>query len=182
VHGVIFASLGDYLAARLGAQAAAALFEGEPDYLLSESYPDERLVALLGRAARETGQAEGELLRDFGAFTAQQTFARLYPAHFSLAGGTRAFLLGVETYIHELVRATMPTARPPRLTVRENGSDGVEITYSSPRRLCHLLIGLTEGTGRHYGENVELTETACMLRGDPDCRFDVRITPSSRAA
>jgi heme-NO-binding protein len=182
VHGLIFASLGDYLAARLGADTAAALLAGEPAYLLSESYPDERLVALVKRAARESGQEEPELLRDFGAFTAEQTFARLYPAYFSIAGGTRAFLLGVETYIHELVRATMPSARPPRLTVRENGSDGVEITYSSPRRLCHLLVGLTEGTGRHYGENVELTETACMLRGDPACRFDVRISPASPAA
>jgi Haem-NO-binding len=182
VHGVIFASLGDYLAARLGAQAAAALLDGEPDYLLTESYPDERLVALLERAARETGQGQPELLRDFGAFTAEQTFARLYPAHFALAGGTRAFLLGVETYIHELVRATMPTARPPQLKVRASGEDGVEITYTSPRRLCHLVVGLTEGTARHYGDDVEVTETACMLRGDPACLFDVRIRPASHAA
>jgi hypothetical protein len=181
VHGVIFASLGDYLAARLGAQAAAVLLDGEPDYLLTESYPDERLIALLERASRETGQGQPELLRDLGAFTAENTFARLFPAHFSLAGKTRPFLLGVETYIHELVRATMPNARPPRLTVRESGEDGVEITYSSPRRLCHLLIGLTEGTARHYGEEAELTETACMLRGDPACRFDVQIRPSSPA-
>lgn len=182
MHGVIFASFGDYLAARMEPEAAARVLEGEPAYLLSESYPDERLVALVGRAAQETGLEEAELLRDFGAFTAEQTFARLYPAQFALASGTRQFLLGVETYIHELVRATMPTARPPQLSVREAGPDGVEITYGSPRRLCHLLIGLTEGTARHYGEEVELTETACMLRGDPACRFDVAVRPASRAA
>jgi hypothetical protein len=182
VHGVIFASFGDYVAARLEPESAAAILDGEPAYLLSESYPDDRLVALVGRAAQVTGVAETELLRDFGAFTAEQTFARLYPAQFALAGGTRAFLLGVETYIHELVRATMPTARPPQLTVQEAGPDGVEIVYSSPRRLCHLLIGLTEGTARHYGEEVELTEFACMLRGDPACRFDVRVRPASHAA
>jgi hypothetical protein len=181
VHGVIFASFGDYLAARLTPEAAAAILDGEPAYLLSESYPDERFTALLDRASRVTGVAESELLRDFGAFTAEQTFARLYPAQFAHAGGTRAFLLGVENYIHELVRATMPSARPPQLTVREAGPDGVEIVYGSPRRLCRLLIGLTEGTARHYGEEVELTESACMLRGDPACRFDVRVRPASPA-
>jgi Haem-NO-binding len=182
VHGVIFASFGDYLAAGLEPEAANRVLEGEPAYLLSESYPDERLVAFVGRAAEETGLEEAELLRDFGAFTAEQTFVRLYPAQFALAGGTREFLLGVENYIHELVRATMPTARPPQLSVREAGPDSVEISYGSPRRLCHLLIGLTEGTASHYGEEVKLTETACMLRGHSACRFDVRIRPASRAA
>jgi Haem-NO-binding len=181
VHGLIFASFGDYLAARLEPGAAAAILDGEPAYLLSESYPDERLVELLGRAAQATGRGEAELLRDFGAFTAEQTFARLYPAQFAHAGGTRAFLLGVETYIHELVRATMPTARPPELTVREAGPEGVAIEYASPRRLCHLLIGLTEGTAGHYGEEVELVETACMHRGDASCLFDVRIRPARAA-
>lgn len=179
MHGVIFASFGDYLTTRLGRERAGSILEGEPPYLLSESYPDEQLGALVSRAAGEAGVNEPELLRDFGVFTAQQTFARLYPAQFAIAGGTRAFLLGVETYIHELVRATMPSARPPRLTVRENGADGVEIDYSSPRRLCHLLAGLTEGTARHYGERAELTETSCMHRGDPACRFEVRITSGS---
>ncbi len=182
MHGIIFASFGDYLAARLEPEAVTAILEGEPAYLLSESYPDEQLVGLLGRAARVTGTAEAELLREFGAFTAEQTFARLYPAQFALAGETRVFLLGVETYIHELVRATMPTAQPPQLTVSEAGPDGVEIVYSSPRRLCHLLVGLTEGTAAHYGEEVDLTESACMHRGDPACRFDVRIRPASRVA
>jgi hypothetical protein len=181
VHGVIFASFGDYLLARLGPETAAVILDGEPPYLLSESYADERLVGLVERAARESGVEERELLRDFGEFTAEQTFARLYPAQFAIAGGTRTFLLGVETYIHELVRATMPSARPPRLTVRESGPDAAEIDYSSPRRLCHLLIGLVEGTARHYGEQVELTETACMHRGDPACRFEVQVRPGRAA-
>lgn len=177
VHGVIFASFGDYLKARFGPETAEAVLAGEPAYLLSESYPDEQLVALVMHACEETGREEGELLRDAGCFTAEQTFARLYPAFFAVAGGTRAFLLSVETLIHELVRATIPNARPPRLTVTENGPDGVEIEYTSPRHLCHLLVGLVEGTARHYGERAEATETECMLRGDPACRFDVRIRP-----
>jgi hypothetical protein len=182
VHGVIFASFSDYLTTSLGRERAGSILAGEPPYLLSESYPDEQLGALVARAASETGLDESELLREFGVFTAEQTFARLYPAQFAIAGGTCAFLLGVETYIHELVRATMPSARPPRLTVREQGAGGVEIDYSSPRRLCHLLAGLTEGAARHYGERAELTETSCMHRGDSSCRFEVRISSGSPGA
>jgi Haem-NO-binding len=182
VHGVIFASVADYITARHGPEAAAALLEAEPSYLLSETYPDEQLVALVVRAAEHTGLKVSELLREIGSFTAAQTFARLYPAQFAIAGGTRQFLLGVETHIHELVRATLPSARPPQLTVTEDGPDAVTIDYSSPRRLCHLLIGLTEGTAEYYGEEVVLDEVQCMHRGDPACRFRVVVTPAPRAA
>jgi V4R domain len=74
------------------------------------------------------------------------------------------------------VRATIPNARPPELHVSEHGADGVTIDYSSPRQLCVLLRGLAEGTARHYGERAEIEEVTCMRRGDPGCRFEVRLS------
>ena len=43
VHGVIFASFGDYVAARFGPDVSRRLMEEEPIYLMSEAYEDERL-------------------------------------------------------------------------------------------------------------------------------------------
>ena len=74
VHGVIFASLGDYLEARLGAGEAAALFRDEPHYLLTESYPDERLVALLSRE-------HGLPSVDVRAYSVSREVLALVPAH-----------------------------------------------------------------------------------------------------
>jgi hypothetical protein len=182
VHGVIFASFVDYVAARHGSDVASELTAGEPVFLLSESYEDERLLALVTRASEATGIPAPDLVHEVGVFTAQQTFARLYPAFFAVAGGTRAFLLSVETVIHELVRATIPNARPPQLQVRPLGDEGVTVTYTSSRRLCALLAGLVEGTARHYGEKVQVDQTACMLRGDPACLFEIRVSPGTLAA
>jgi hypothetical protein len=109
-------------------------------------------------------------------FTAQRTFTRLYPAFFAISPNTRAFLLTVEARIHELVRATIPSATPPELHVSELGDDGVTISYTSPRRLCVLLRGLAEGTARHYGETATIDETTCMRRGDPACTFEIRFS------
>jgi len=122
-----------------------------------------------------------ELVREFGVFTGENTFPRLYPAYYAVAGATRAFLLSVETLIHELVRATIPNATPPRLVVRPLNEDGVRIDYASPRKLCVLLRGLVDGTARHYGEEAAMEETACMHRGDPACVFEIRFT-RARAA
>jgi hypothetical protein len=44
LHRVIFASFGDYVAARFGADEARALLDGESRHLMSDAYPDERLA------------------------------------------------------------------------------------------------------------------------------------------
>lgn len=182
MHGVIFASFVDYVAARHGSDVASEILSDQPVFRLSESYEDERLLALITGASDVTGTSERELVHEVGVFTAQQTFARLYPAFFAVAGGTRAFLLSVETIIHELGRATIPNASPPQLHAQPLGDDGVTISYTSQRRLCALLAGLVEGTARHYGEEVQIDQTDCMLRDDPACVFEIRVSPGKLAA
>jgi hypothetical protein len=172
MHGIIFASLHDYSRARLGPDITRDVFDGR-SYPMSETHPDGDFIELLERAARARRMPVDDVLRDFGVFTAEQTFPRLYPAFFEIARDTRTFLLGVEDRIHELVRATIPDARPPSLAVHPNGEHGVEILYSSPRRLCRLLEGLVLGTGQHYDEQVTVTQTDCMLDGAAACRFEV---------
>ena len=182
MHGVIFASFTDFVSARFGSERARALFRDEPVYLMSEAYDDERLFGLVERAATAIDVPVDDLVHEFGVFTAETTFARLYPAFFAIAGGARPFLLTIEERIHELVRATIPNARPPELHVSPWGEDGVRIAYTSPRHLCTLLRGLVQGTANHFGETAEIVESGCMRRGDPACLFDVRFSRLAPAA
>jgi Haem-NO-binding len=140
------------------------------------------LLALIARTAEATGRTVDEVVYGFGVFTGETTFTRLYPAFFAIAPSAREFLLTVETRIHELVRATIPHAEPPQLKVSELGTDGVAIDYSSPRQLCVLLRGLAAGTARHYRETATIDEVACMREGAPSCRFEIRLSRSSRGA
>ncbi|MBW3593040.1 MAG: heme NO-binding domain-containing protein [Actinobacteria bacterium] len=176
MHGVIFASFGDYVAARLGPATARRIMADEPLYLMSEAYDDARLFELIERVAREADLPETDVVHEFGIFAAETTFARLYPAFFAVAGSARGFMLTVEERIHELVRATIPNARPPQLGVVPLGADGVRVTYTSRRQLCVLLRGLVEGTARHYGSAAAIVETECMREGASACLFDVRFT------
>jgi hypothetical protein len=179
LHGVIFASFRDFATQAHGRELTETLFADEPAYLLSESYDDERFFGLVRRAAAATGVDQEELEVEFGVFTGETTFAGLYPAFFSVCASARDFLLSVESRIHELVRATVPNASPPQLLVTPLGEDGVEIRYSSPRRLCTLLRGLAEGTSHRFGETTDIVETECMRRGDVACRFEIRLSPRS---
>jgi hypothetical protein len=175
VHGLIFASFRDYLLTEHGSEIAHEVTAGEPQYTLSEAYPDEQFLALLEHACERTGIGRDDVLFDFGVFTAATTFARLYSVLFRLSPTARAFLLTVERPIHEVVRESMPEARPPELVVTDLGADGLEIVYTSPRRICAMLRGLVEGTGRVYEETIDLAEPECMHRGAPACRFELRF-------
>ena len=177
MHGVIFTSFRDYLSSVHGGTTAADVFTGEPLYLLSEAYDDERLFALVAKTSATTGLDADDIVHDFGVFTGERTFTRLYPAFFAIAPGTRSFLLTVETRIHELVRATIPNAAPPQLAIAGRDGNEVSISYTSPRQLCVLLQGLVEGTARHYGETAAIEEATCMRRGDHACTFHVSFRP-----
>jgi hypothetical protein len=45
---------------------------------------------------------------------------------------------------------------------------------TSAEPICHLYVGsLTEAVHWATGHQYEIMETACMAKGDPDCRFEV---------
>ena len=132
------------------------------------------MVPRAARPARGRGGRDGdETQRGFGAFAAQKTFAGLYPGYYAESGDTCTFLLGIEERIHELVRATIPGATPPKLHVQRLGEHGVLVSYTSRRGLCRLLEGLVHGTAEYYGERIELEELQCMHRGDAGCVYSV---------
>ena len=172
MHGLIFASLRDYTALRLGEEQAGELW-ADRVFETTEAYDDAWFAAQLDWLVAATGGSKDEVQRGFGSFAAQSTFAKLYPDYYEASAGTFAFLLGIEEKIHELVRATIPGAYPPKLHVQPLGEVGVLVSYTSERRLCRLLEGLVLGTAAHYGEKLVVEEIQCMHQGDPGCVFTV---------
>ena len=172
MHGLIFAGLRDYSVERLGEERAAALW-ADRVFAIDESYDDEWFVAQLERLAAATGESRPQVEGGFGIFAARRTFAGLYPEYYAASEDVFQFLLGIEEKIHELVRATIAGARPPRLHVQRLGGEGVLISYTSERNLCRLLEGLVRGTAEELGPPVDVEEVQCMLHGDPGCVFTV---------
>jgi hypothetical protein len=171
VHGLIFTSFIEFL----GQRAEAAARGGSRDtYEVSEAYPDQDFRDLVERASLATGLPHAQLLREFGVYAANVSFAELFPDYYARSPDTREFLLAVEDHIHELVRASIHGARPPRLNVRPLGERGVCITYTSERGLCALLEGLVAGTARYYGEDFEIEQIMCMHDGGLACTFLVQ--------
>jgi hypothetical protein len=176
VHGLILAGLRAYGVQRLGEEAAGRLWAGH-QYEPADAYADEEFVARMRDLEQATGDGPEELEQSFGFYTGLTTFAALYPDYYRENTGTLPFLHGIEARIHEVVRTTIRGAQPPKLHVRELGSDGVLISYTSGRGLCRLLEGLVHGVARHYGETMLVEELQCMRNGDPGCVFSVVRDP-----
>lgn len=172
MHGLIFAGLRDYTALRLGEEHTAEIWSDRA-FEITEAYDDNWFTAQLERLVSATGESMRDVQGGFGEFAAQQTFAGLYPEYYEESGDTFTFLLGIEEKIHDLVRATIRGAYPPKLHVRPLGDLGVLVSYTSARKLCALLEGLLRGTAAHYGDQVVIEEIQCMHRGDPGCVFSV---------
>lgn len=172
MHGLIFVSFLEFVGRRYGEHAQETGLGAT--YQVTESYADEHFNLLLERASTITGTPVAEITREFGVYAATVSFAALYPNYYAVSADTRSFLLAIEDRIHELVRATIPGAYPPRLNIRPLGVAGLCITYTSERGLCELVEGLVVGTSRHYGEAFDVEEAMCMKRGDLACVFLVQ--------
>jgi len=177
VHGVIFAELKKYVVANLGSPAWNSLLDAanltNKLYLPTAHYPDAEAAALVGAASRITGKDSEVLLEDFGAFIAPDLMA-MYKSLIKPDWKTLDVIEHTEGVIHTAVRLRNPGAAPPQLQIKRTGPNQLEIIYSSPRRMCAVGRGIIRGLAASFRDNVQVTEPACMTRGDKACRMLVQ--------
>lgn len=113
------------------------------------------------------------ILEDFGTFVVEPLLT-VYYAIVEPEWRTLDVLEHTERTIHTVVRRRNPGATPPALRTQRLSSSGVEIRYSSPRRMCAFARGLIGGIANDFNEAIEILEPACMLRGGSECVLLVR--------
>lgn len=178
MHGLIFFYIRKFadllvIGATSPAGTHSPVAASAANYLPSGVYPDEDATALLKEIAATTGTPLPELIGRFGEFLAPH-LVKIAAATIDPSWRTLDLIEHTESLIHTMVRADKPGASPPVLEALRAAPDEVHLVYSSRRRLCVLAAGLIRGMARHYGETVTITETSCMLRGDPFCSFVIR--------
>ena len=176
MHGLIFMELKKYVTAKFDLATWEKLQEraGQKHqlYLASTVYPDRDILTLVGVACEMTGLTANAILEDFGAFIAPdlvQQYKFLVNPDWKLLD----FLANTEDTIHKVIRFNKGVT-PPRLAVTRVSDDRLTITYNSGRKMCALLKGIIKGAAKHYNEEVTISESRCMLHGDPECVVTVQ--------
>jgi predicted hydrocarbon binding protein len=176
MHGVIFAEMKKYVETRIGGDTWNDLLIrsglGERTYTASQPYPDEEAIALVSTASRITGMPVPAILEDFGEFIVPD-LAKTYKVMIRPSWKTLDLIENTESIIHRVVRVAYRGATPPILQSNRISPDEVVVVYQSPRKMCALARGIVKGIAKLYDEHVTITETTCMLKGDPSCRIVV---------
>ncbi len=178
MHGLIFVELKSFVVGKYGPEAWNAILDkaglAGRAYLPNVVYPDADAIAIVTAASAATGLPANAILEAFGEFIAPHLIA-LYRAQLHPAWRTLDVLEHTEETIHRLVRLRDPGAAPPRLTARRTSPSEVVIAYESARRMCAVAIGIARGIATSFGERVDVTEPACMIKGDPRCEIIISL-------
>lgn len=177
VHGIIFSELRKYVEAKTGNKGWDALTAraglGMKLYTPFGAYPDAEVVALVTAASEATGRSVNAILEDFGEFIAPSLIS-MYGHLLDPKWKTIDVFEHVENTVHTVVRVKNQGAAPPILKIARTGPNEATLTYDSPRRMCAVAKGIAKGVGKHFKENLSITETQCMHRGAPHCTIYFR--------
>jgi hypothetical protein len=188
MKGVIFNLLEDFVTTTWGEVAYEDILGRCPvhargPHVGPSTYPDADLMAIVAGACARLGVTTDQALQAFGAFAATPLIGKL-PRELVPFDHPRDLLLAVDDVIHVEVRKLFRDAEPPRITCRDDG-DPTRLTlyYASRRQLCPLLLGLLDGTARHYMVPITYQHVTCSRDGAPRCELDVAFgLPAARTA
>lgn len=174
MHGIVFAELQKFVTKQMGDEAWSQLlqqagFAGKL-YLPVNEYPDSEIKALVVTASAIIKKPASEILEAFGEFITP-SLVSMYGHLLAPSWSPLDIIENTEGTIHSVVRVQTPGARPPKLKARRVSPTELLLTYSSPRQLCFLAIGIGRGLARHFKENLTMRQTKCMHRGDPECEI-----------
>ncbi len=178
MHGIIFMELKKYVDAKLGGGAWNKLLKdsgvGPRMYTPLKEHPDQEAVALVSTASEMTGDSIPTILEDFGEFMVPD-LVDMYGALIEPEWNTLDLIEHTEETIHKVVRVKNPGAKPPELKTSRPSPNEVVINYSSPRKMCAVARGIAKGFAKYYNEQIDITETSCMLSGSPNCTISVKL-------
>jgi len=64
-------------------------------------------------------------------------------------------------------------ALAPEIKVLSRGDDCMTLSYSSPRKLCFLALGLITNAGEYFNTPVTVSHGQCMHSGSTFCELNI---------
>lgn len=178
MHGIIFTELKRYVETKFGGDTWEKLMKnsgiGSKLYMPIQAYPDQEVAALVSTASKMTGASIPVILEDFGKFIVP-TLLKMYQVLIEPDWKTLDLIEHTEETIHKVVRSRNPGAEPPKLKCSCPSADEVIITYTSPRKMCGVAKGIAKGIAKHYNEQIRISETECMLKGNSRCQISIKL-------
>jgi hypothetical protein len=185
MHGIFLTEFKKYIRATRGGEAWDAVLARaglqSRAYVPIQHYPDKEAAALVAAASAFDGAAATQILESYGRFIVFDLLS-LYRGLLRPEWRSLDVIEHAQETIDRVKRLNGLAIGPPELSVERTSADRLVVRYESPRKLCVVGKGMLRGIGEHFGEELELTEDACILEGHPFCRVGVSIAAGAHDA
>mgnify|MGYP001291713464 CR=1 FL=1 len=144
-----------------------------------EEIDDEEIKSIMSEFARRKNMKVEELYRVLGQNNVQ-SFRDWFPSYFE-TNSAMGFLTLMDT-VHAQLTKMIKGAKPPRLIPVPIDEKNMQLVYKSTRGLHHYLMGLIEGVGKHFKENIEAEIVEESMEGNVHVvkiNFALEETPKS---
>lgn len=179
MKGIIFNVLEDMIVEKCGMHVWNELMTKHAPqnrvYISGKSYDDSELSAIVSDVAVTLNIPLQDVVKAFGNFL----FDGLATRHADVIEQFSDFtelVMGIHDVIHVEVNKLYIEPALPTISSRITSANQIELTYSSPRKLCFCAEGLLFGAARHYGKNIKIEHTVCMHNGADHCILDIELT------
>ncbi len=179
MKGIVFTTLADMVEEQFGlATWESILDKVNPacggSYTAGATYPDIDLLALVNELAAVSNISVPELVEAFGIYMFP-VLASKYPVFIQPGMTLKEFLRSINDVIHVEVKKLHADAGLPLINYEDPTDNQLVILYRSPRKLCHLAVGLTKGAASHFQKQVAIQHPICMHLGADHCRLEINI-------
>ncbi len=147
-------------------------------FVAMEAYPDDVTHRLVMAASGKLGLTPAEVLRAFGEYWVLYTAEEGYGPLLQMAGQTLPEFLQHLDSLHARVGVSFPKLRPPSFDCDEVDAEQLELHYHSSRQgLAPMVVGLIEGLGTRFDQEVEVTHHESREAGADHDIFTIRYHP-----
>lgn len=119
--------------------------------------PDANVMTLVKSACTELSLTLPQLADAFGEYWCCSYAPKLYSVYFRRFKNAKELLLGLDAMHVELTKS-IPNAKPPRFESTWKDDKTLQMKYNSHRQMFVFFVGLVRGLGKHFKENLHVTD------------------------
>jgi len=128
---------------------------GNTRFLASQDIDDRVAMKIFDATCTTLNITKRQASEAFGDYWVNEFCQRIYKAYFRGSKTARELLLKMDQ-IHENVTMNIESARPPRFGYRWKDDKTLLMEYRSGRGMIDYLVGLVQGVGKHFRENLRV--------------------------
>lgn len=184
MRGFLIVRLQEYIQSRFGHNSWPMILETVQIpttklYFSQNNYPDEEFYRIITEAIKLAGISQNQFLEDFG-YSLGPTFIKTLKLMIKPTWKVIDVLENIQEFNFHMLQQGEDPVKMGRFQAKRSGPDALQLEYSSPRQLCHLAIGLFKAIANQMGEELEISQSACMLEKADKCLIQVKAFKANK--